>query len=357
LLNSWPESTSEVLLADLRSRGHSGTDCGLYALLAASNAIGAPINYTDLFSAEKTHAFKDKTGISAENLAQIANQHGIYATELNGLSVQDLSFATIPVLILLDSGKGSNKHWIAFFGIEDGGSKALIYDSLDSDQHRSLSEIALVWGGKALLVGKSAEVVSSCSKELQIVSACRTSMLMAVPILIVFVMNVFVVPFAVAQSRFSRKNVEACSIALAVCVLACWLGLTQGVVQLHQNLVSRNCWDAVPIPDLDVEYIREVLPTRSCILVDCRLPIDFSFGHIPGAKNVPVTCSWSEWNRLSQTFGNEEKIILYCQSANCGWAATMQKRLRCMGRKVAVLSGGYERYTQDKSNQDSNENH
>lgn len=348
-------SNLEVLLQDLRSHGYSSTDCGLYALIAVSNSIGTPVSYTELFSPERTHEFKDRTGISAENLIRLANQNGIFAKELSGLSVQDLAFASNPVLILLDSGKGSNKHWITVFGVSSDSSRAMIYDSLDSEQDRSLSDLALTWEGKAVLVGKSAEDVNACSVRLQVASACRTSMILALPILILIAINVFVVPFAVVQLRIARNTAELSSIVIAVALLACGFGLSQGIASIGQKLVSRNCWDAVQLPDEEVQYIRDVTPSKSYDLVDCRLPIDFLFGHIPGAKNVPVNCSLSEWNRLSQTFDKENDIILYCQNANCGWAALMQKRLKCMGRTSAVLSGGYERYMQDISVRDSNE--
>jgi len=346
---------TEVCLEDMRARGQSSTDCGLYALLAASNSIGDDISYKELFSPARTHQFKDKTGISAKNLTRLANQSGIFAKEMNGLSVQDLAFATTPILILLDSGTGSSKHWIAVLGIDNSCSKALIYDSLDSEQHRSLSEIALNWNGKAVLVGRSDTDINASSIKLQIVSGCRTAMLIAVPILILFAMNVFVLPFAVAQLRIARKTTEMALVVMSIGILAFGICLSQGVAQLRQNLVCRNCWDAVQLPDADVEYIRVLPPPQSCILVDCRLPIDFSYGHIPRAKNVPVSYSLSEWNHMSQTFGKEDYIVLYCQSANCGWAALMQKRLECMGRKAAVLSGGYERYMQDGSNRGPNE--
>ncbi|MBS0261126.1 MAG: FAD-dependent oxidoreductase [Planctomycetes bacterium] len=91
-------------------------------------------------------------------------------------------------------------------------------------------------------------------------------------------------------------------------------------------------------PQIDVESVLNGTAADRPCLIDVRTPKEFSAGHIPGAKNIPV-------DELRERIGElprDQQIAVYCQVGQRGYLAT--RILRQSGFNVANIGGGYKTY-------------
>jgi len=94
-------------------------------------------------------------------------------------------------------------------------------------------------------------------------------------------------------------------------------------------------------PQLAVdEYLQQTerTDTKRPLLLDVRTPQEFSQGHIPGAKNIPIDELRSRLHELPR----DGQIVAYCQVGMRGYLAT--RILRQSGFDAVNLSGGYKTY-------------
>lgn len=80
--------------------------------------------------------------------------------------------------------------------------------------------------------------------------------------------------------------------------------------------------------DLNTEQAKEMVK-QGALLVDVRSPEEFSGGHVPGAKNIPVQ---ELSQRLSEFGAKDGPILLYCASG-----------MRSAGAAQMLKSAGYSK--------------
>lgn len=95
---------------------------------------------------------------------------------------------------------------------------------------------------------------------------------------------------------------------------------------------------------VDRQFVQQAIATRSHAIVDARSELQFTFGHIPGAINVPADTpdleALIERNNL-----REQKIIAYCSSAQCDLAERLAEKLIALGcDDVVIYTGGWEEW-------------
>ena len=91
-------------------------------------------------------------------------------------------------------------------------------------------------------------------------------------------------------------------------------------------------------PQVDVEAVLAAPAAEQPFLLDVRTQQEFSFGHMPGAVNIPVDDLRSRLGELPRA----RKIVAYCQVGQRGYLAT--RILLQAGFSAANVGGGYKTY-------------
>lgn len=91
-------------------------------------------------------------------------------------------------------------------------------------------------------------------------------------------------------------------------------------------------------------FKQELETTRDALLIDVREPHEFKAGHIPGAKNLPLSQLQSKWNELPEG----KPVLVYCQSG------MRSKRAAAMLRRKGIadivnLQGGIMAWHRDRA--------
>jgi rhodanese-related sulfurtransferase len=80
------------------------------------------------------------------------------------------------------------------------------------------------------------------------------------------------------------------------------------------------------------------LGADGAVLVDVREPAEFDAGHIPGARNLPLSSLRERYRELPR----EQPLTVYCGVGQRGYFAA--RFLMLNGYRAANLSGGYTTY-------------
>jgi rhodanese-related sulfurtransferase len=88
-------------------------------------------------------------------------------------------------------------------------------------------------------------------------------------------------------------------------------------------------------PQADMEVALDGPPDDRTILLDVRTTQEFSGGHLPGARNLPVDELRGRLGELPR----DRRILAYCQVGQRGYIAT--RILLQHGFDAANLGGGY----------------
>jgi rhodanese-related sulfurtransferase len=91
-------------------------------------------------------------------------------------------------------------------------------------------------------------------------------------------------------------------------------------------------------PQADMEVALDGPPDDRTILLDVRTTKEFSEGHLPGARNVPVDELRDRLGELPR----DGRILAYCQVGQRGYIAT--RILLQHGFDAANLGGGYRTF-------------
>ena len=78
---------------------------------------------------------------------------------------------------------------------------------------------------------------------------------------------------------------------------------------------------------------------RDVVIVDVRMPSDFSQGHVPGAINLPK----GEWQDPLRLRKNATHYV-YCYDQTCHMASEAALEFARQGYRVVEVEGGWERW-------------
>ena len=78
---------------------------------------------------------------------------------------------------------------------------------------------------------------------------------------------------------------------------------------------------------------------RDVVIVDVRMPSDFSQGHVPGAINLPAG-KWQDPHGLRKNATH----YVYCYDQTCHMASEAALEFARQGYRVVEVEGGWERW-------------
>jgi len=82
------------------------------------------------------------------------------------------------------------------------------------------------------------------------------------------------------------------------------------------------------------------------ILIDARRRRDYEAGTIPRSLSLPVDATPSKRQKALASIATDKQVIVYCQSAHCGYADEVARYLKFSGVKdVAIYRGGYREWS------------
>jgi rhodanese-related sulfurtransferase len=98
--------------------------------------------------------------------------------------------------------------------------------------------------------------------------------------------------------------------------------------------------------EADADMVRQFVSANTAILLDARAPDEFASGHIPAARNLPVSRFAEEFPRLIPALKSSAMIIVYCRGISCGDSQLLAEKLHLRGlRIILVYRGGIEDWT------------
>lgn len=127
----------------------SGSNCGLYAAVAALKAVGAKIEPRDYMRAE---FISNVAGSSAFDLIKLVETNGYRTSVIRQLNGSSLYFSNYPIIVHLDGSRRIEKtnHWVTFLGIRDG--KPLIFDPPHAPEVVEFGDILAQTSGVGIMV-------------------------------------------------------------------------------------------------------------------------------------------------------------------------------------------------------------
>jgi rhodanese-related sulfurtransferase len=299
--------------------------CGLYCVFQAAKRIQQEIPLDDLIRSSR---LTGRYGSTAADLSMCCTEYNIPHRFVPGASYADLYLLDRPAIVLLKSAPEMRQanHWVML--LEYGLHEARVFDPSVGVLQVKTAELQSLWGGSALVLVEPNE-----GSEL---SWLWHGTLFALSLL------VFAVVFLLLRSLLAFRLKFWVILPLAALVMA-------GVMQLidpasfywnHSVLRERQ---AVHYPRL-AEFVQPdslIANPSHYVVVDVRDREQYEKQHIPGAINIPIDGAFWRNRQLIERYADTERLVLYCNSAQCGWAKVMAKSsLLSRFQQVTTLENG-----------------
>ena len=85
------------------------------------------------------------------------------------------------------------------------------------------------------------------------------------------------------------------------------------------------------------------------LLVDARDEVSFSYGSIPGAKNISVFFDDSELIEALKDVERTRKVVIYCQSSKCTYDEKLGIKIAGLGfDRIRLYKEGWSHWKQEK---------
>lgn len=96
------------------------------------------------------------------------------------------------------------------------------------------------------------------------------------------------------------------------------------------------------IQDISITKVKSLLddPKSGLVLIDARAPQDFATGHIPGARNMPLSSFTGRPGDLDPSIAKGKAIVVYGENPGSPVARGTTKRLLASGYESVFFFGG-----------------
>lgn len=316
--------------------------CGIYSVYGALNAVGINSDFADFASAKYVTS---RFGSTIEDLKKAAEDHGAYAKPCTNLTAADLKMAPCPVILHVADERriGVYNHWILFLGTQDG--RARIVDAPHNLELISYADLLARWDSTGLFITNEPSSLADQSTT----NWLRGTLVVAMVVLV----------SAAGQRRKTRRQVHAFMTVVAILGTSVALAVAYHLLAPEGLLRNASAVELVQhshlpvtIPEIGKDAMAELIGRREGVIIDARREDDFGRGHIPGSINVPITASRDERRYALHNIAKDAKIVLYCQSDQCGYADDVSRSLLMDGyQNVSVYRGGWVVWNEKKQDE------
>ena len=115
-------------------------------------------------------------------------------------------------------------------------------------------------------------------------------------------------------------------------------GYSAWVIEQRPNAAKLDAYGEVAaIPLIRRDAAQALHAESSTLFVDVRSTIDYGFGHIQGAINIPEEEFEKRFPELKSRLERAKAIVVYCQNRDCGKSLWSAIRLRNEGLTQTVI--------------------
>lgn len=345
-------SIGKLLVAMVMTAYFSGTAqgqdhyCGVYSVYAVLDYYQRRVPFERLLEPEYVSGFE---GSTAAAVVKALVDHGVAATDYAGLGVFDLRMSSGPVILHVRGNQGTRRyqHWVVYPGEQNG--RAVILDPSSGRSVMAYSRLLALWDG----VG-----IACASSSMEVVLWRTFGMGKRWGVLLM--LGAMFVPVVQFVDRWPRKGgrsgtwmplgirVMAFLMACSATAIAIDLVDADGILRCTQ---ARGCIASVhgasvfPEIDLQQAVLRHSQREGSTVWIDARFYRDYAAGHIAGALNLPIDATFAEEDAFIEQLMPASRIVVYCQSAGCGFADAVAERLRGHGfRDIQLFRQGFQEW-------------
>lgn len=328
--------------------------CGITCLYAALDLMGVETDFRELL---KSEYIGSPAGSTLAELKNAADHCGLYTRVMKNLNEAALMASPHPMILHVRRATAMAKeydHFELFLGTQDG--RALIFDPPAPVRRVSFGELALRWDGTALIVSTTpirvAAIIGPALRRLFLFAAA-----IAGSALLVRWATTRCVPEGTGcavQKHVVLSLGQAAGLAtLTVAFATVHHSVSTAGMLAHPqevaSLVDMHLGDF--IPRLEEPQVRRLLARPGVVLIDARFRWDYGRAHIDGALSLPVNAPDDKWQAVTADLSKESHIVVYCQSAECGFAERVAVRLVREGfSDVSVFGGGWVKWADENSN-------
>lgn len=342
------EKQSEDLLPELTDNRIRGPYCGVNSLYACLTALGIETNPADYIKIKYIGSFE---GSSAKELIDATRDFGAHAESLSHLTHRDLRRIQTPMILHVQGNRADKNfnHWIAFLGYE--GERVRIVDAPLPLQTMSVAELLSKWDGTAIAVSKEKLTHGFLYES-------RVEIILGLGLL-VFAVYFLSRYFGNSLSIFNlEKKSKKINLLWQMCIIfgfslllslgyhaASEVGFLKNSTALAEVTLR---YHSTKISKLNLTETEKEISEGEPLLLDARYAIDFQHGALPNAKSIPINSTLHDRQQILVGVPKAKRIIVYCQSAGCGFADEIAQFLEFNDYKnVAVYRGGYREWSQN----------
>ena len=305
----------------------SGPYCGIYAVYGAATAIGVQSSFQDLVDQQYVSARK---GSTIADLEKAAEKLGVHATAFGGMGLASLQRARDPLILHLASfGQlGAYNHWILYLGMEDGRARTI--DDKGAVHLMKISELMARWDGVGVAISREKSPLTNYGS-VEMASLCWWAVLVLLSVWGTH--NVCGrLKVSTARARFHHRTLFFVTAFLVLLKEANPdLGLLRNPACVNFIMAAEGHRE---FPELTTEGLI-ALKTEypELVIFDNRYDGDMNYGHVPGARSMPVDASQQEVTEYVSGLDRRQPVVVYCQSVGC----------RFSDRMAVILTGfGFE---------------
>ncbi len=310
--------------SDIVPREAPSRYCGLHCVYAAATILGKNFEFVTIADDDY---LSGRYGSSARDLQNALNRVGL-SSELHGfVSLDRLQSIDRPAILHVRlPGQSAYSHWVLFLGFDENG-KIEIYDPPRETGSISGSDLLAIWDGLAIVVNEAGRKGPISWKT----PISHSFIICAISALVI--LNSF------------RSSVGGWTVILvSTTILAFGFHLFSPIGFLRSKDALNDIRAAFPnedIPIISLPEFESMLNQHSCQVVDARTRAAFESFHLPGAENIPIDSGNFMLRRKLSQLNDDQKIIVYCQSDQCGWAKHVAQQIAIRkSLNVAIYSGG-----------------
>lgn len=316
-----------------------GPYCGVYCVWTVLNMYGKEIPFEKLLEARYVGSYD---GSTAEEVIRAAQDFGLHAVAMEQLTAGSLRATDRPIILHVrrPGPKTPYAHWVLFVGME--GDQARIVDPPNEVQTLSFAELLSLWDGTGIVV--SDQPIDMAGIRL---AAYTQQVVVLLLVIAVLMAGRWLLP--------DRRWVGWVAAGFLAVIAACCYhlfheeGLFGNTVAVAQ---VKGRYFPPELPTVTTEEVAQMVGRPDVTFIDARFPIAYEHGHVPGAINLPVYSGLVDRSRVLAAIPPGNRVILYCESAGCGWGELVGCDLYHRGyRDTAIYRGGYREWYEHERRQ------